>query len=138
VQEALRSSEEADVPVLFWANLDSANLNRFSEELQDHEALILNTMGSTSSRGRRLTLNTALQEIRRSKGSRDPFTSTNALPGGIQQTRAGQSLMTEVTAVTGMELTGGRSLLVSEPGVTTPCHFHAPGVLNIALGFATS
>ena len=137
VREALLSSEEADVPVLFWANLDSANLNRFSEELQDHEALILNTMGSTSSRGRRLTLNTALQEIRRSKGSRDPFTSTNALPGGIQQTRVGQSLMTEITAVTGMELTGGRSLLVSEPGVTTPCHFHAPGVLNIALGFAT-
>ena len=137
VREALHSSEEADVPVLFWANLDSAHLKRFSEELQEHEALVLNTMGSTSSRGRRLTLHTALQEIQRSKGGRDPFTSTNALPGGIHRTRFGQSLLTEITTTTGMELTGGSSLLVSEPGVTTPCHFHAPGVLNIALGFAT-
>ena len=137
IRDALRDSEAADVPVLFWANLDPIHIQRLSEELQEPDALVLNTMGSTASRGRRVSLQTALQEIERSRGRRDPFTSTNALPRGIPRTRIGQSLLTEITTATGLELTGGSSLLVSEPGVITPCHFHAPGVLNIAMGFAT-
>jgi hypothetical protein len=45
--------------------------------------------------------------------------------------------MTQITSTIGLELTGGCSLLVSEPGVTTPCHFHGPGVINFVMGFAT-
>jgi hypothetical protein len=38
---------------------------------------------------------------------------------------------------TGVEVTGGASLLVSEPGVVTPTHFHGPGVLNVFFSLAT-
>ena len=84
-----------------------------------------------------MSLGRALEEINRARGGRDPFTSTDAWPGGLHRTQTGRSFLTQITSTTGLELTGGCSLLVSEPGVTTPCHFHAPGVINFCLGFAT-
>ena len=40
--------------------------------------------------------------------------------------------MDGIAAQTGVEVTGGASLLVSEAGAVTPCHFHGPGVvLNV-------
>ena len=137
VRESLCNAEQAEVPVLFWQTFDQQSLASLGVEMRESEALLLNTMGTTSSKGRRMSLGKALGEIRRTRGGRDPFTSTDAWPGGLHQTRTGRSFVTQIASTIGLELTGGCSLLVSEPGVTTPCHFHAPGVINFCLGFAT-
>jgi hypothetical protein len=49
----------------------------------------------------------------------------------LYQSGAGTPLMDNIALQTGVEVTGGASLLVSEAGVVTPCHFHGPGVLNV-------
>jgi hypothetical protein len=136
VQRAIRDSEIADVPVLFWMQPDTQSLTKLEEELSTTMSLSLNTVSTSSGRGREISLRSALMEIGRSKGNRDPFTSTNALPDGIHQSGAGAQLMEEVMHHTGVEVTGGASLLVSEPGVVTPTHFHGPGVLNVYFSLA--
>ena len=131
VREAIQRSELVDVPVLFWMQPDSTGLATLENELSTTMTLSLHTMSTSSGRGRDLLLRSALMEIIRSKAKRDPFTSTNALPEGIYQSAAGIKIMESITMHTGVEVTGGASLLVSEPGVVTPFHFHGPGVLNV-------
>ena len=131
VRAAIRQSEQVDVPVLFWLQPDGTSLTRLEVELQSSAILSLHTVSTSSGRGRELSLSTALEEMDRSRRQRDPFTSTNALPEGMYQSGAGAQLMEGIAEQTGLEVTGGASLLVSEPGVVTPCHFHGPGVLNV-------
>lgn len=137
VKEAIQESEIVDVPVLFWLQPDTLSLATLEEELSTTMPLWLNTMSTSSGRGRQMLLRSALTEMGRSKGRRDPFTSTNALPDGIHQSAAGFQLMEGIMRHTGVEVTGGASLLVSEPGVVTPTHFHGPGVLNVFFSLAT-
>ena len=137
VRAAVRQSEQVDVPVLFWLQPDGTGLTTFEAELQSSTILSLHTVSTSSGRGRELSLSTALAEMARSRQQRDPFTSTNALPAGMYQSSAGAQLMAGVVAQTGVEVTGGASLLVSEPGVVTPCHFHGPGVLNVCFSIVS-
>jgi hypothetical protein len=137
VQEAIKESEIVDVPVLFWLQPDTQSLEKLEAELSTTMTLSLNTVGTSSGRGREMLLRSALTEIGRSKGKRDPFTSTNALPDGIHQSDVGSQLVDGILRHTGVEVTGGAGLLVSEPGVVTPIHFHGPGVLNVYFSLAT-
>jgi hypothetical protein len=136
VHKAIRESEIADVPVLFWMQPDTQSLTKFEEELSTTMPLSLNTVSTSSGRGREISLRCALTEMGRSKEKRDPFTSTSALPDGIHQSGAGAQLMEGIMQHTAVEVTGGASLLVSEPGVVTPTHFHGPGVLNVYFSLA--
>jgi hypothetical protein len=68
VREALCNAEQAEVPVLFWQTFDQQSLASLGAEMRESEALLLNTMGTTSARGRRMSLGRALEEINRARG----------------------------------------------------------------------
>jgi hypothetical protein len=133
VRAGIVKGEERHVPVEFWTETDAGTMGRLAAELgTTGHALKLHTVSSASAgAGRSMSLDTALEEVGTRMRGLDPFTSTNALRGGLYQSPAGREILKDMVPRLGLEATGGASLLVSQVGVVTKCHFHAPPVLNI-------
>jgi hypothetical protein len=131
VRELLQQAESAVIPAFFWSDFPAELSSQLATELCESKALLLSRRSTVSAgRGGSQDLLSAARLMSNERGRNDPFTSTNARPGGMYSLRVGSSILRGLADSTGVEASGGCGLLISGCGVTTECHFHSLPVLQ--------